>query len=189
MTTYSSTSTAPGGGAPPRPERRDPMRLDRQARRAASVLLAVIIAVIAVIVFWPGPPDPSGQNALEHFLYLAHANGLPRRITFNLVQNLANVAMFLPLGLLGSLALRRRNYLVVLYGALASGLIELTQLLLLPDRVASMQDVLSNTAGVLIGFLLSIPALRRRLRRRRRYLQGRRAAADSPRRAARMAQI
>jgi VanZ family protein len=189
MTSYDGISTARDDVAPPRPEPRDPMRLDLRARRTASVLLAVIILVIAVIVFWPGPPDPSGQNALEHFLYMAHANGLPRRITFNLVQNLANVAMFLPLGLLGSLALRRRNFLVVLYGALASGLIELTQLVLLPDRVASMEDVLSNTAGALIGFLISIPALRRRLRRRRRYLQGRRGAADSPRRAARMTQI
>ncbi len=165
----------------------DPARLDRGARHTAALLLALIVVVIVFIVFWPGPPDPSGQLALFRFLHQAHANGLPRWISFDLVQNLANVVMFVPLGLLGSLALKRRNYLVVVAAALGSGLIELGQLIFLPDRVASLQDVLSNTIGAFIGLLISIPTLRRRRRRRKQYEQGRRGAMDSRRQAARAA--
>jgi VanZ family protein len=166
----------------------DPGRLDRRARRIAGVLLCVILLIIAVIVFWPGPPDADGQTALRRYLNYAHWHGLPRRIDYNLVQNLANVAMFLPIGLLGALALYRRNYLVVIYAGLASGLIESVQLIL-PDRVSSWQDITANTAGAFLGLLCAIPALRRRYKRRRQFLQGRRSAADSPRRAARAARL
>ena len=167
----------------------DPSRLDRRARRLAGVLLGVILVVIAVIVFWPGPPDPNGQTALREYLDTGHRHGLPRWIDYNLVQNSSNVLMFVPIGLLGALALYRRNYLIVLYAGLASGLIELVQLVLLPDRVASWQDMAANTIGAFLGLLCALPALRRRRRRRRRYLQGRRSAADSPRRAARAARL
>ena len=76
----------------------DPARLDRAARHTAAVLLTSVIAVVVVIVFWPGPPDPSGQDALHRYLAQAHANGLPYWISFNLIQNLANLVMFIPLG-------------------------------------------------------------------------------------------
>ncbi|MET3804296.1 VanZ family protein [Nakamurella sp. UYEF19] len=172
-----------------RPQSGNPARLDQRARRGAATLLVVILVAIAVIVFWPGPPDPGGQSALHDYLERAHRHGLPSWITFDFIQNAANVFMFVPLGLLGSLALRRHNYLVVLYAAAASGFIELTQLVLLPHRVASLQDVMANTGGALLGFLISLPALRRRIRRRRRYLAGRSAAADSPRRVARATRL
>lgn len=176
-------------GAPTTPEPADPSRLDRPARRVAGVLLGIILLVIAVIVFWPGPPDPHGQTALRLYLERSHRAGLPRWIDYDLVQNLANVVMFVPIGFLGALALYRRNYLIVLFAGVASGLIELVQLVLLPDRVASWQDITANTVGAFVGLLCAIPALRRRRRRRRRYLIGRRSAADSPRRAARAARL
>ena len=163
--------------------------VDRLPRRAAAVILALILLTGAVIVFWPGPPDPHGQSSLRDYLESAHQHGLPRWISFGFVENASNVVMFVPIGLLGSLALRRRNYLVVLLAAMGSGLIELVQLLLLPDRVASLDDVLANTAGAVVGLLCSVPALRRRYRRRRQYLRGRTGAADSPRRVARTARL
>ncbi|WP_157695159.1 VanZ family protein [Nakamurella panacisegetis] len=178
--------TLEGGGRPPTA---DPARLDLAARRAAGALLLVIVAVVAVIVFWPGPPDPSGQSALEAFLRRQHERGLPDWISFGLIQNLANVVMFLPLGYLGALAMRRHNYLVVAAAALGSGLIELVQLLLLPHRVASWPDIASNTVGALVGLLLAVPVLRRRRKRRRQFLRGHRGAVDSDRRAARIARI
>ena len=201
MTFDSSLPLAPDGSATGRAAatgaeswadvatRGDPSRLDVASRRAAAALLLLILVVIAVIVFWPGPPDPGGQSALETYLRHPERHGLPPWITFDLVQNLANVVMFLPLGLLGSLALRRHNYLVVVYAAAASGLIEFTQLVLLPHRVASLWDVLANTTGAFLGLLLSIPALRRRRTRRRLYALGRRRAVDSQRRVARTARL
>ena len=72
-----------------------------------------------------------------------------------------NVLMFVPLSLLGS-AFRPgwtwRDWIGV--GFVASGLIELVQLVLLPNRVASFSDVVANTLGALIGALLAPYALR-----------------------------
>ncbi len=187
-----SFSRAPGdldGPAAARLESPDPARPDLAARRTAAVLLVVILVIVAVIVFWPGPPDPDGQSELQFFLFRAHQRGLPGWITFDLVQYLANVAMFAPIGLLGSLAMRRWNVLVVVYAAAASAAIEFVQLVLLPGRVATLSDVASNTLGAVVGLLLSVPALRRRRHRRRRYLLGRRSAADSARRVARVARF
>jgi len=163
----------------------DPYRLDRMQRRLAAVLLALFLLAVAVIVFWPGPPAPAGQSSLKTYLSHGASRGLPEWITFGLVETLSNVVMFVPLGLLGSLALRRHNYLVVAFGALGSALIELIQLVALPARVASFDDIRLNTIGALIGFLLSVPALRSRHRRRSRYRAGRISAADSRRRAGR----
>src|ERR1700712_1204781 len=187
MISDSDTLTASAAPFPRAPG--DPALLDRTARRVAALLLAVMVAAVVVIVFTPGPPDPNGQQDLHRYLEQAHVNGLPYWISYDLVQDLSNVVMFIPLGLLGSLALRRHNYLVVLAAACASGFIELVQLVLLPDRVASLQDVLCNTIGAFLGFLLSIPALRRRRHRRDRYVQGRQAAGDSRRRGSRTARL
>jgi glycopeptide antibiotics resistance protein len=189
MTAQTGTTTALGADVEADHEPADSALLDRRARRTAGVLLALIVITVAVIVFMPGPPDAGGQDALKAYLFRAHRHGLPLWINFDLIQNLANVVMFAPVGLLGSLALRRRNYLIVLIAALFSGLIEGTQLFLLPDRVASWADIAANTVGALIGFGLSVPALRRRQQRRHRYAHGRRSAADSPRRAARASRL
>jgi hypothetical protein len=159
----------------------DPSKLDRHHRRTAAGLLVLFLFAIAVIVFWPGQPDPGGQSALKAYLNDGPSHGLPSWVTFALVETVANVAMFMPVGLLGSLAIRARNYLVIGYAALASGLIELVQLVLLPQRVASLDDIRANTMGAILGFLISVPALRARRRRRRRYREGRVGARDSKR--------
>ena len=184
----SGTGPVPDDG-PSRSPSVDPTRLDQSARRAAAALLVIVGAVVAVIVFWPGPPDPGGQSALVVFLRRQHRHGLPSWITFNVIQNLANVVMFLPVGYLGALALRRHNYLVVIAAAMASGGIELTQLVFLPHRVASLEDVAANATGALIGLVLALPVLRRRRKRRQQFLRGHRGAVDSDRRTARAARI
>jgi VanZ family protein len=166
---------------------RDPSRLDAPVRHIATVLLVVISGVVLLIVLTPGPPDPHGQEYLHRYLDRAHTQGLPSWIDFGMVEGAANVLLFIPLGLLGALSMRRRNYLVVPAAAAVSGLLELAQLALPPDRVASVHDVLANTLGALVGLLLAVPALRQRRRRRRRYLHGRRAAGDSRRQVARAA--
>jgi glycopeptide antibiotics resistance protein len=81
---------------------------------------------------------------------------------FELRQIVGNVLLLLPFGIYGPiLAPRLRSLLaIVLAGATISALIELGQLAVataygFPVRVADVDDVLLNTAGVLIGYLLS----------------------------------
>ncbi|WZH39013.1 MAG: VanZ family protein [Microbacterium enclense] len=84
-------------------------------------------------------------------------------ITFDVVEFTANVAMFLPLGLL-AIAWGGRWWHGVLMGALVSATIETVQLLFLPTRVADVRDVVANTLGAVIGVAIAGAVSRRRSR-------------------------
>lgn len=132
--------------------------------RAARILLMVFVVAIAVIVLWPGPPAADAQNSLRDFLAHAHRSWLPRWVSFGLIEWLSNVVMFVPIGFLGALAVRPQRLLWVIPAcALASTVIELVQQAALPDRTASVADIVANTLGGVIGVLLTrLPAVRRR---------------------------
>lgn len=151
---------------PRRPDPAEPTL--RRLRVFAAVALVVFCAVIAVITFWPGPPDPNGQRWLREFLQQAHAQGLPAWITFGKVEFGSNVAMFVPIGLFGALALPRHRWLIVPAALVASAGIETVQAMALPLRYGTARDVISNMLGALLGYLLAMAIvgyLHRRARR------------------------
>ncbi len=91
-------------------------------------------------------------------------------ITFDRVEFGANVAMFVPLGVIAVLWFGVRGWWAApLIGALASATIETLQALLLDARVADVRDIIANALGSVIGmclmlllaFLLSPPNPRR----------------------------
>ncbi len=140
----------------------------RRLRVWSLVALVVFCLAVAVITFWPGPPDPNGQRWLHGFLERAHAHGLPAWITFGKIEFGSNVLMFVPIGLFGALALPRHRWLIVPAALVASAVIEIVQAMALPLRYGTVRDVVSNTLGALVGFLLAtaiIGWLRRRARR------------------------
>ncbi len=140
----------------------------RRLRMWSLIALVVFCLAVAVITFWPGPPDPNGQHWLRGFLERAHAHGLPAWITFGKIEFSSNVLMFVPIGLFGALALPGRRWLIVPAALVASAVIELVQAVALPLRYGTVRDVVSNTLGALLGFLLAtaiIGWLRRRARR------------------------
>lgn len=82
-------------------------------------------------------------------------------VSFREAEALANVVMFLPLGLLMPLALPRAYLsLLLAVAAVASTAIEVTQYLVLPDRVPALLDVVMNTAGAAAGLVLGGDARR-----------------------------
>ncbi|WP_136029687.1 VanZ family protein [Microbacterium sp. PF5] len=75
------------------------------------------------------------------------------------LEILANVALFVPVGLLLALALPRlRLWQVVLFGGLMSVVIEAVQGLM-PSRVPALSDIIANTSGTLIGAVLALVLL------------------------------
>ncbi|WP_222195822.1 VanZ family protein [Modestobacter italicus] len=85
------------------------------------------------------------------------------------VEAVANVLLFVPVGALAALALRRSGpVLPMALGAGASVLVELAQTAL-PGRVPDLVDVATNTTGAVLGVVLATVclAVRRRLRDRR----------------------
>jgi hypothetical protein len=120
--------------------------------------LAVLLALYLVFVARLTLADPSaGRFAFD----------LADRWAFRLsdgqlqwgeTQQIANVALFVPIGFLLTL-LVRRPLLVMALGFLGSVAIELAQLEFLPTRVADLADVEHNGLGAILGVLLAIPFL------------------------------
>ena len=92
------------------------------------------------------------------------------RVSLREAEALANVLMFVPVGLLLRLSYPQQTLsLLLLMSAVGSLGIEVVQFLLLPERVPSLVDVLNNTGGAAIGLTLGADARtlwRRRAERR-----------------------
>lgn len=110
------------------------------------------LAVVGLIVLSPRPVDEDARHTLRRMLRLLHGRGLPAWFDYGVVEFLANVIMFVPLGLFFFLlAPRGWRWLGPILGLGLSVLIEACQLAALPQRVASPFDVLANVLGTLVG--------------------------------------
>jgi glycopeptide antibiotics resistance protein len=123
-------------------------------RMLAGFLLALWLIGGLVLTLEPAHPLP-GQVVDDNLvpfhtlsIYLANLGSW-----FWMRNLLGNLALLLPLGLLGPIALPSldRWWRILILALLVSTAIELTQLLV-PDRSADIDDVLVNVAGALIGF-------------------------------------
>ena len=114
----------------------------------AGVLWVTVLPVLSLL----GIHHPYQPMVLEPFrdLRLGYGNALR--------QLLLNVLMTIPFGFLWPLV-RRRNGLFRTVGAafLLSLCIELLQPLLTTNRTSDITDVIANTAGGLVGYLLYCP--------------------------------
>jgi hypothetical protein len=126
----------------------------------AAWLLVAYGVVGAALVFEPYPHAADDSVDIGHELLAAI--GLGGVVSWGAVEFLLNVALFVPLSFLGAVAIPRiRRLQWVGIGLLFSLTIEFTQLLVFPDRSATVWDVIANTLGALLGALLAV-----RLRRR-----------------------
>ncbi|MDR6201033.1 glycopeptide antibiotics resistance protein [Microbacterium sp. SORGH_AS428] len=135
--------------------------------RRSMLLLAVATAAYLVVLarLTLVADDAAGTGGiLKAWAEAFRATPWTRWITFDLLEFGANIALFVPAGLLGALWLGRRWWLAVPVGLAISAVIETTQGLLLAGRVADVRDLVSNTTGTVIGALAI--AATRRIRRR-----------------------
>lgn len=121
----------------------------RRGRRGVIlVLLGCYGVVLALVGFWPVHVD---ANAGPLILWLQDRTGL----AYETIESGTNVLLFLPMGILLALLLRRA-WTAMLLGCAASAAIELGQALFLPGRTASLADIAANTAGCVLGVLLVV---------------------------------
>lgn len=125
---------------------------------------------VAVIVLSPSPVDSGASTFVLRVLAALHRRGVPTWIDYSFVEFTANIVMFVPFGLFFFiLAPSGWRWLGPLVGLLLSALIELTQLVVLPQRVATPYDVVANGFGALVGTLVAWVLLQRRgVRQRQR---------------------
>lgn len=130
-----------------------------------AILTLGYLAVVGWITLGPQPLDAAGSRILFRALRFFGNHALTQWITYGRVEFLANVAMFVPIGLLFLLLLgRRRWWLAALFGIVVTIAIELSQRWI-PNRVSDAGDVLADSLGTALGvvaaLVITAPALRR----------------------------
>ncbi|MGY4859462.1 VanZ family protein [Cryobacterium sp. AP23] len=126
-------------------------------RRVARWLSAAYLVALALIAFWPTPVDRGAAGTITSVLARLHAHGVPDWVNYQLVEYSANIALFLPVGLLGVVLVgASRWWLAVAAGFTVSCLIESSQRVFLPSRFATILDVMANTTGAVFGALLAV---------------------------------
>ena len=123
-------------------------------RGAARVVLAPYLVALALIVFLPARDAGRVTGIVGWAADLVAMWGVPREPAAIVLEFLANVALFVPFGVLvAASAPGWSPWATIGLGLLASVAIELVQLGI-PSRVSTVSDVIANTAGTAIGCTL-----------------------------------
>ncbi|MEZ0446847.1 VanZ family protein [Cellulomonas sp. ICMP 17802] len=129
---------------------------ERQRRVVVGLLVAVLL-VAGLLVLNPWHLQDAFDAPISRGLDHLHQIGLPEILNVHAAEFAANIALFVPLGLLGALLVPRRRWWLVLVALVALSIgIETVQAIGLPYRRSSARDVLGNSLGAAIGVGLSL---------------------------------
>jgi glycopeptide antibiotics resistance protein len=136
-------------------------RVNRWLIAAATAYASALV----VVLLWPTHVDGEGGFIrFEPILDVLSALGIPAWASYPWVEFAANVALFVPLGMLCVAAraprLRWIATATVLAAAISIGA-EALQHLVVPDRTTDARDVVANVAGAALGALAVISIARR----------------------------
>lgn len=135
------------------------MTITTRLRRTTTTLAVIYAIALVTIAFWPTPVDRPAADFLARLIhwFARHDLGF---ITYDVIESVANVLLFVPAGLLLVVLLGVRWWwLSILGGLAASVVIELGQYLFLDERFATSTDVCANTIGTVIGTVIGVIAL------------------------------
>jgi len=128
--------------------------------RKPLALIALVSYLIVLITtsLWPKPVDGEGLLATitREVLRFTSAYDSLKWIQYNQLEAIANVLLYVPLGIfLVMFWPKAKIWLLALIPALISLLVEGSQRLFLPDRYATLNDVLSNALGGVLGIVIA----------------------------------
>ncbi|MFJ4222686.1 VanZ family protein [Microbacterium sp. NPDC089695] len=128
----------------------------RLTRGIAAGLAVPFLAGLALLTLTPTRVEERMPDLLDLVLSTAHRIGWDW-LDFTRLEILANVLVFVPVGIFAFVLMPRRVWLlsVVLGPAVSLG-IEIAQRLALPHRAATVSDVIANSSGAVIGVVLAI---------------------------------
>ncbi|MFJ2550867.1 VanZ family protein [Microbacterium sp. NPDC087591] len=136
----------------------------------ARTLLVPYALGVALIVWLPASIAGRVTGlAFRLARFVSDNFGIALSTSYTVFEFLANIALFVPFGLLLAAAWPRTSpWLIILIGYASSATIELVQTLL-PSRYPTISDVIANTLGTVIGCLavhavLTMSVAGRRLR-------------------------
>lgn len=127
------------------------MRFRQPLLAAATVCY---LALVGWLTLGPQPLDANGRGLLHRLIRFISGDNTLDWITFALVEFIANIVLFVPVGVLFVLLLGwRRWWVALLLGIGLTASIEFAQLFL-HDRVTDPRDLVSNSIGAIIGVAL-----------------------------------
>ena len=127
-------------------------------RRPLGLVTAAYAAVVLWVTVGPAPWRTATQQIEGGILNPAAWTSSITWTTGYLMEMVFNVALFVPVGMLAALLIRRRRWpLALLAGFAFTTTIELTQLLA-SDRISDPRDLVMNTAGAVVGVFLVLVA-------------------------------
>jgi len=132
----------------------------------ARVLLPLYVAIVCLIVFSPSGGATQVTGWVAWVVTRIDEMRTAHEPAYIALEFFANVAMFIPFGVLVWLAFSRpRLWVVALFGFATTVTIELVQKTM-PTRYSTVSDVVANTLGAIIGVLLVRVLVTRSVRRR-----------------------
>jgi glycopeptide antibiotics resistance protein len=143
-------------------------------------LLSLVTGAYLLFVAWltltPQPIGPDQVELIERALDALHRRGYVESLDYDRLEFLANIALFVPVGVFGLLLVGAGAWWLALLAPVALTIGIETAQLGIPGRVSDERDLLANTLGgvlgVLVALVLTLPATLRRRRRRRRRMAG-----------------
>lgn len=123
----------------------------RRLALSARVALLPYLAALALIVWLPGQDAEAVTGIVATTARVLESWGVPFEIGYPVLEFTANIALFVPFGVLVAVAWPAlQAWKVVAAGAGTSVLIELVQIAL-PTRYPTVSDVIANTLGAAVG--------------------------------------
>jgi len=121
--------------------------------RVLTLALVAYTAFVLLVTLTPRMPGTGSVAILVNsVLAYLHERGWFLGTEYLDVEFLANIGMFVPLGVLAALLLRgRARWALLLIGTAFSAFIETYQALFLPGRYPELRDIVSNSLGFLLG--------------------------------------
>ena len=128
----------------------------RFTRTWALALGIPFLLGLAALTLTPSRVEQVMPNLLDLTLHAAHRLGWDS-LDFTRLEIIANILVFVPVGILAFILLPRRVWpLALLVGPLLSLGIETAQRVALPHRAATVTDVVANSAGAVFGVVFAI---------------------------------
>ncbi|MEH6780216.1 MAG: VanZ family protein [Rhodoglobus sp.] len=138
------------------------------------------LAVVAWLTLSPQAPDQRDGPLWQLAVFLDRFQAT-QWLTFNDLEFMANIALFVPLGLFFVLLVgKRRWWLALALAVLLTVGIEWVQQFI-PSRVSDPRDIASNSLGAAIGVVVTLIVAAVRARARGRRSGGAQSSASKPR--------
>jgi glycopeptide antibiotics resistance protein len=137
-----------------------------------SLVTGGYLLFVAWLTLTPQPIGPDQQEFIQRVLDGLHRRGYAETLDYDRLEFLANIALFVPIGVFLLLLFGAGGWWLAAIGSFAMTAVIETLQQGIPGRVSDDRDLMANTIGALIGIvialLLTLPATLRR-RDRKRY--------------------